>query len=306
MAYTFKQLKDISTAAAAALNIEYNDAARLVASFSAVGDWATVDKISRGDYSALYTAAQALGVAVPGGATVKNKGIPGDGFKLRELKPDKKKTNKATADAAPAVPVSGDIIGDSFEGVPAELLNLVYSCIESACNTYKIDDLSKASAERWRAVCMYTGRHIKESKLLFDLDRLKSHGGTIIYNPDRVAALLPVWVELCGAFDKAPMACDFISFAGVSTSWLYDNAGHDLTSSRVQLVEKLRDIQEAGLAVRLADGRRNPTGQIFILKNLHGWRDQREIIHNDAGPGSNTAALPVFNSPGLPEKPENS
>lgn len=298
MAYTFKQLKEITTAAAAALDIDYNDAARLVASFSAVGDWATVEKISGGDYSELYTAAADLGVAVPRGASVKNKGIPGDGFKNTTIK-----AAAEQGSAVPAASVAGSVLADNFEGVPAVLLDLVYSCIESACATYKIDDLSKASAERWRAVCMYTGRHIKESKMLFDLDRLKTHGGTIIYNPDRVAALLPVWVELCGAFDKAPMACDFISFAGVSTSWIYDNAGHDLTSSRVQLVEKLRDIQEAGLAVRLADGRRNPTGQIFILKNLHGWRDQREIIHNDTGNGSTVAALPVFNSPELPEKP---
>jgi hypothetical protein len=298
MKKTFKQLKDISTAAAAALDIDYSDAARLVASFSAVGDWATVDKISGGDYSALYTAAADLGVAVPRGASVKNKGIPGDGFKNTTIK-----AAAEQGSAVPAASVAGSVLADNFEGVPAALLDLVYSCIESACTTYKIDDLSKASAERWRAVCMYTGRHIKESKMLFDIDRLKSHGGKIIYNPDRVAALLPVWVELCGAFDKAPMACDFISFAGVSSSWLYDAGGHDLTSSRVDLGQKLRDIQEAGLAVRLADGRRNPTGQIFILKNLHGWRDQREIIHNDAGNGSTAAALPVFNSPGLPEKP---
>lgn len=228
------------------------------------------------------------------------KGKPDAKSKIpKGKKPTKEKPKQENT--PPAEPVCGDIVGDDFEGVPAPLMDLVKSCIESACIEYKIEDLCKAPAERWRAVCMYTGRHIKQSKLLFDLERLKTHGGTIIYKPERVEALMRLWVELCAAFDKAPMACDFISFSGISSNWFYDNNGNsDLTSSRVQIAKKLNDLQEAGLAVRLADGRRNPTGQIFILKNCHGWRDQREIVHsNDTT--QTAAALPVFNLPQLPE-----
>ena len=143
---------------------------------------------------------------------------------------------------------------------------------------------------------MYIGLSLfKPSTILHDVARERVEGGTI-YDGDRVAALVDIWHMLCNQYCKPPLMPDFCSFAGLSWSWLYDNNGQGtmLTSARSCVLQKLHKIQEAGIATRLVDGKGSPVGQIFFLKNNHGWKDQRETVHVTASNDTQAAALPMF------------
>lgn len=190
--------------------------------------------------------------------------------------------------------VEGEVVDDDL--LPVDLGERIDDVILSYCTKFKIDDLSKASAERWQGACLCVGKMIKESGVLRDRKREKKEGGRI-YNPNKVASLVEPWRILCTAYDKAPLACDFIAFAGVSSEWFYGGGhgkGQRVTTAGGWLRKKVLAIQEAGLGARLTDGKRNPTGTIFFLKNWHGWRDQREVIHTDGGSASAPVNYPTF------------
>ena len=186
------------------------------------------------------------------------------------------------------------LLGDESD-VPAAILNDIDNIIKAYCIKYRVDDLRKASAPVWRGACMAVGFHMKKTKCLRDKEKEKI-SDKMIYNGDLIAALVPVWAYLCSMYDKAPLAADFIAFTGVSSAWFYNcNGNSELTSAGSCVYKKLLALQESGLSAALVDGRRNPTGMIFFLKNWHGWRDQREVIHTDNG-GAAAASYPAFNA----------
>ena len=194
-------------------------------------------------------------------------------------------------DSVPAV----DIL-DNNE-LPASVVYDIKDIISEWCDEYHVDDITKITAERWRGLCLAVGRHFKKTTILHDTKREKLHGG-IIYNPYKIEKLLEVWHEMCLTFNKVPLASDFIAFSGISESYFYDNAGHDVSSSRVELCQKLRRLQESGLSSRLVDGRVNPTGTIFFLKNWHGWKDSREVVHTASSSSVGADALPMLGDNG--------
>jgi len=185
------------------------------------------------------------------------------------------------------------LLGDESD-VPAAILNDIDNIIKAYCIKYRVDDLRKASAPVWRGACMAVGFHMKKKKYLRDLPKEKINGG-ICLNGSLIASLVPVWAYLCSMYDKAPLAADFIAFTGVSDNWFYNNngSGKDLSSAGACVYKKLLMLQESGLSAALVDGRRNPTGMIFFLKNWHGWRDQREVIHTDNS-GAAAVEYPAF------------
>ena len=180
-------------------------------------------------------------------------------------------------------------------GVPSVILSRIDDTIHNYCIKFKVDNLQKASAEVWQGACIMVGKMFQGTKLLRDSTREKLQGG-VVYDPQLVLALVDVWQALCTAYDKAPLACDFVYFSGVSHTFFYgDNGSGGVTRAGDGIYKKVLKIQEAGLGARLVDGKRNPTGTIFFLKNWHGWRDQREVIHTDGG-----SAAPVNNYPDFP------
>lgn len=185
------------------------------------------------------------------------------------------------------------LLGDESD-VPAAILNDIDNIIKAYCIKYRVDDLRKAPATVWRGACMAVGFHMKKTKCLRDLPKEKINGG-ICLNGSLIASLVPVWAYLCSMYDKAPLAGDFIAFTGVSSAWFYNcNGNSELSSAGARVYKKLLELQEVGLSAALVDGRRNPTGMIFFLKNWHGWRDQREIVHTDNS-GAAAASYPAFN-----------
>ena len=183
--------------------------------------------------------------------------------------------------------------------LPEDFPEKIENTITDFMTRYHVDDMRKASAEEWRAACMYVGRVLIIPSLV-TIDRQKLiASGVRVYNPDVLDNLMDLWAFLCGTFKKAPLASDFAAFAGVSHVYLYPDREKRklLTTSGTDLSKKVQAIQEAGLASGLVDGRKNPTGTIFFLKNWHGWKDQREIVHTGGNMALDSGALPVLALP---------
>jgi hypothetical protein len=191
--------------------------------------------------------------------------------------------------------ITGEIIppgASAPDYLPETLPDDIESWLSDFSNRYNIE-LVKASGQQWRSACIYVGQRIQKSKILEDIERERSHGGKI-YNPERVAALLPLWEYVTGLYKHIPLASDFIAFSGVSREWFYDSQGQGLTSSRLDIAKKARAIEESGLSAGLVDGRENPTGRIYYSKARLGWKETTEIVHISAAAVSAAPSLPVF------------
>ena len=166
-------------------------------------------------------------------------------------------------------------------------------------------DLSNCSNLQWRAACIYVGRKLQASGILFDMEKLRQRGGTKYYKPEVIAALVPVWEWFSTVYKHIPLACDFISFTGVSREWFYDSGKRQLTSTRVDLLQKVRAIEEGALSAALVDHRENPTGRIYYTKARLGWQETTTIQHVSASSSAPApVSLPMFNGD-QPKLPQN-
>jgi len=204
-------------------------------------------------------------------------------------------TASAAAGHADDIRTEGDIIpaGVSSSGLPAGFGDRVEGWLSDFSMRYDIA-LDKASGQQWRSACLYVGQNVQRSGVLLDYDRLRREGGSKIYKPEAVVALLYVWEYFTGLYKHIPLASDFIAFSGVSREWFYDSQGQGLTSSRLDILQKAKQIEECGLSAGLVDGRENPTGRIYYTKARLGWRESVEIVHKSEKATADAVALPVF------------
>lgn len=200
--------------------------------------------------------------------------------------------------------VTADIVPETFGDLPPGLVDTIKDRIQLYCNEYHIDDMRKAPADVWAACCMSIGSYLTKNKITIDTEKQATRGGQP-RNPELISNLIDLWYLLCLSYNKPPLMGDFALFAGVSFDYILEikNNGAALTSERVEMRKKLHKFQEMGLSRRLADGRQNPTGSIFILKNLHGWRDERTVEHIQGDTANTAVSLPRFNMQGIEEKP---
>jgi len=252
-----------------------------------------LERVAGGDYEPLFKDFPNLG-----------KITSGNGAKGTPEKPVKEKRKRATpAEHREKIErIKAEIIangGGELETVgdlPETMTALIDSVIYQFCERDKIEDMKKERQTVFQALCMDIGKAVKQSQYIIDQERSKRNGGKV-YDVRRVAALADCYLSLCARYTKAPFIVDFARFAGVSESWLLlngdgDRNGQGLTPERVQLVQKLRQAQELGLASMIADGRQNPTGALAILNHWHGWTQSREIIHTTAQETRTAASYP--------------
>lgn len=262
MKYTYPQLKEASKNISDHFGIDIKDSNKIIGALNKDED--ALSKIISGDYDQIPTIASSLDIIISGAA--KNEMIP------------------AEDDISPT-----DIL-------PPDITDTIQNTINDYMSRFGIEDMKKASAEQWQGACICVGKMLQKSRILEDREREKKQGGKI-YNPEVVGAMVEIWRVFCMAYDKAPLAVDFIAFVGVSSEWFYGGAhgqGQRATTAGSWLRKKVLQIQEGGLGARLVDGRKNPTGTIFFMKNVHGWRDQREVIHTDGGEAQAAAIYPAF------------
>lgn len=311
MAVNIPQLKQAQKKIMDVYGISAENAARVIGSYHT--DEKKIMAILADDLSTVPAAAASVNVSLGDQDTKQDhKSVHPD--KIRTAAPKKTKTGSAKKTRSAEtitentklsdikriiksdIPtIQGEII--PCDEIPPHFADTVAEWLEDFKQKYHFEDLSKIASLQWRAACLYIGQCMTASKVLYDLERLKTHGGSVIYNPYKVAAVIPIWETLTALYKHVPLTGDFIAFAGITSEWFYDTRGK-LTSSRVDIAKKVREIEEKALAAALTDSRENPTGRIYYTKARLGWRETTEIIHTSAKETKAAAALPVFDGAG--------
>ena len=334
--YTIPQLKTALAAVMERYTLAENDGVKIIG-YTNREHPENIAAILSGDLSSVPASAAALGIVLASqgipkkdtktskaGTAKKNpkntratkSGKNSAGSKKKN--PSKQKDN--TGDSIQADTIAADSLQDiktiqadilpadyTPDGLPAGLPETIYSYIEDLCKKDNVTDLKKERQTYWKYICICIGSGIfKKSKILHDIQKEKSHGGTA-YDFNKLTTLSTLWGALCLRYNKSPMIDDFANFAGVTDVCLYGTGGGypdggGVTPARTSLLKKLHDMQEKGLAGLIVDGRQNPTGALAALNHWHGWTTTREIIHTTGGTAPTPAALPVFDgSSGLLE-----
>lgn len=280
--YTMPQLK----AAAAQIVEQYKtteeEARHIIGQYNRTNNTALADVVA-GDLSSVPQVAQQIGVIIQGRSEkapsrkTKPQEIGAQGSKISNQ--EKKITAPQTEQPAELEKVQGEII-ENYGDLPAGLTEDIEDYLEEFKTKYNLD-LEKCSGTQWRAACIYIGQRLQKSGVLLDREKLKRQGGSKIYNPHLIAALIPFWEYLTSLYRHVPLHGDFISFVGVSNEWFYDTERR-LTSSQVEIGKKLREIEERAMSAAIADHRENPTGRIYYTKARLGWRESVEIVHTTA------------------------
>lgn len=286
--YTMPQLK----AAAAQIVEQYKtteeEARHIIGQYNRTNNAALADVVA-GDLSSVPQVAQQIGVIIQGRTEPSRSGkAPSRKTKEIGAQESKKTTNRKKitapepaeiAQPAELETVQGEII-ENYGDLPAGLTEDIEDYLEEFKTKYNLD-LEKCSGTQWRAACIYIGQRLQKSGVLLDREKLKRQGGSKIYNPHLIAALIPFWEYLTSLYRHVPLHGDFISFVGVSNEWFYDTERR-LTSSQVEIGKKLREIEERAMSAAIADHRENPTGRIYYTKARLGWRESVEIVHTTA------------------------
>lgn len=302
---TFKDLKEISQGLADLVGVTYDEAARIVASFSSIGKWGEVDKIAAGDMETIREGAASVGVALPESEKVpkrsrqaekrptNQKNIKADQYKTQRdiIKPS---IERITPEAVEIVNKYNDV--DYVRGeLPPGLADDIKHFLELWAQDNNIEDLSKCASLQWRAACIYCGWWIRDKGILFDREAMaRSVGGSRVYDAEKVSKLLDIFQALSSVYRHIPLHTDFISFSGVSREWFFDYDGRGLTSANAQIIKKAMEIENAAISAGVTDSRENPTGRIFYAKARLGWREADQVapIHDENRQAA--AALPVF------------
>ena len=192
--------------------------------------------------------------------------------------------------------VQGDIIPPDARGaerLPTSITSDIEAWISEYCDKYSINP-SQIDPRQWKAVCMYIGEHIKTLGFIHDVQREKSEGG-VRYDPETVAALLPIFEYICASYKQTAFSYLFPRFAGVGRNYFNDYDGI-LTSSQVQLAQKAREVQRESIINTVSAGGSATVGNIFLAKALEGMSETVTVQHISAQKTDTaSASLPMFN-----------
>ena len=322
MAFAIPYLKTVAAGVADAFGLSVVDASRIVAFYSVKNDKVGVAACEALKVEAIKEAAAAVGVVLPGSDadgskadSIKNEekdhggGAAGasDASKHSEKtrkkspkKPDNIKDNTNNEKGVNTLIKDNNAVTDNApagDDLPPGLIDTIRSIIDNVALSFEAGTMEKAAQGQWSAACMVVGQYIKENKILMDAEKARKAGGRP-YVPERVNSLIDIFAVLCGYYKKTPFIFDFIRFSGVSESYLLGKNGHSvLTSSGMDLYKKLQTIQECGVVSDLADGRKNPTGLIYVSKARFGWSENNNAAPIQEEKSQSVAALPVFGAP---------
>ena len=323
-AFSIPYLRGVASKVADAFGLSVADASRIVGYYSLKGDGVGVSGCENLDITIIKAAADSVGVALPGSDADGSKadsvkdhggGAAAGASKMTDKheKPQKENNSlnndiKARKTAKKTVKhgKNTDAIQENNTGInnargadelPPGLIDTLRSIIDNVALSFESGTMEKAAQGQWSAACMVVGQYIKENKILMDAEKARKAGGRP-YVPERVNSLIDIFAVLCGYYKKTPFIFDFIRFSGVSESYLLGKNGHSvLTSSGMDLYKKLQTIQECGVVSDLADGRKNPTGLIYVSKARFGWSENNNAAPIQEEKTQNVAALPVFGAP---------
>lgn len=262
--------------------------------------------IQAGDFSSVPAAIKAAGLpwdGITGAKTSKAEKQTTKSKPAKSTEQNDGQIEKVTGDIIPR-DLGGDILTESdkdvIQNAILDYITLNIDGNEDEPPEKRLKKELRAAPSVWGALCMYIGGAVKRSGMINDNEWIHSHGGRK-YKPEKVSALADYFIYLCNKYNAMPFIGDFQQFSGISyqyfngiTTEAKDEDKRALTSLQVQLSQKFKQFQERDAARRLGAGMQNPTGSIFILKNLHGWKDEKTVEHT-----TSAAALPVSDLPKL-------
>lgn len=196
-----------------------------------------------------------------------------------------------------------EIVTDAeFDGLPLGIVDRVDNAIYDFMtyqNTPPIEDMTKEKQNKWAACCMYIGKKVFKS-FVRESERMEN-GKYLPINPGRVEAIIPLWVYYCMRFNKTPLVSNFIFFSGVGETWLYSDRNHpELTPERTKILQKVHDVEKAGIKESLIDGSKNPTMGIAILNNEHGYGQTTQITPQEIKIAISAIQLPKLTDNSTP------
>lgn len=192
--------------------------------------------------------------------------------------------------------VSGEVLPASldFPGLPPDIVERVENAIYDFCTfecTPPIEDMSKERQARWAACCQFIGRRVFKG-LLRESER-DIVGRLVPITPQAVEPIIDIWLYYCLKFNKTPMVMNFVFFAGLNVSWLYDDRYVDeLSPLHTQILKKVKDIEKHGIKETFLDGNRNSIIAMAILNNEHGYSGSSQQIQIDVKHALSAADLP--------------
>ena len=178
---------------------------------------------------------------------------------------------------------------DNIHTLPTGLYDDITAQIDFYCQEHNITDRYKIHPLQWQGICYRVGESIKHRKILHDIAREKTHGGTV-YDGEKMAALLDLYGVICSDFKQVAFTFNFARFAGVSLDYLHDYMQKGLTSARVGLREKALNLQKASLVSTVNGGGSATVGNIFLSKALAGLQETSTVVH------VSSATAPVMDS----------
>ena len=134
----------------------------------------------------------------------------------------------------------------------------IQNTIESFKETYSIDDVSKISANQWKALLKFVqvGEGIRPSRK--DTDSLES--------------LFDIYEYISNLYDQIITISGFCTFCGLNENDLYFIfRGEGATRESVLLVKKIYKTTEESIVDRLTTAKRNPVGLLATLNHRFGW-----------------------------------
>lgn len=195
----------------------------------------------------------------------------------------------------PAVEVEEIKPGADADGLPADLFAFCDGLINDFCQKFNIDKYNMSPLQ-WGAACSYVGRGFSSRSAFRVPSDNFIKGSNKKIDAQAVAALVPVWADMCGVLNKVPLAHDFANFCGLSWDWLYklEYNAESVTPDDINLYKRVRAICRGGLDSRLIDSKAAPVGAIFYAKAKEGYQEAQTITHVYENKAGSLQTLPDF------------
>jgi len=165
--------------------------------------------------------------------------------------------------------VNGDIVNGDFN--INEIKDNVLHLITVFCDTYDIQDLTKAPQRQFTALSTFIGDNLfKGNRILWDKTPVDNGSAMTVYNYmydwDIVACMVSFYITICNLYNKAFLFDGVAGFLHMSENTLKDN-NDKLTARGIDIYKKHEDMLSAGII----DGKQSPVGILAHLNHYHGW-----------------------------------
>lgn len=190
------------------------------------------------------------------------------------------------------------------------------------CEENGIEDMKKEPQNVWNAALMYIKKHVfSVPDILKDKSPLNNYynngynnqysnlnnSNCNRYNMDIVSSVCDYYIYLCMLYVKEVSIIGFSNLTGIYTQTIHQWGDDErkLSTSGLDIYQKLHDFNEESLSNLLISGTRPPVGPIAALNRRHGWASPYTADSNRQKRTSTDAELPRLDSRNCTESDNN-